>query len=437
VRTRESALSHFEPQRLFASPPDSVSGWYDQFLERAREDRARRDDAAARCALGAYLVLRLAERRFALDGSADDHQAYIWQYESTRRYVDELDGSRAESRHLQGLVEALRVDERTSGISAIRTGLTAFSYFLEHEGRLAEALEVLALAARTHGPRVEANDFTAIALFAGRLNRLQARWDAANCAYEAAEEAANATGDVSAALRSRLGRAAVLRAQGNLPASRDAVERVITDASAPELNEVRGNAFADLASVLGHQGYRVEALLANYQAFRLTSDPLSRTRILGDLGIQFAELGHYPEARVAFDLVVGSQTSFIVRANALLELLELESAVGDRLAFERHRTAARLLADRMPPSMSVDFRYKVGLGLARFGQAVRARAAWQQALELAERHKLNEWYFRLERLITHMDDCGSTLTVEPSPVSAPAELAELAAGLRAYAESGV
>jgi hypothetical protein len=85
----------------------------------------------------------------------------------------------------------------------------------------------------------------------------------------------------------------------------------------------------------------------------------------------------------------------------------------------------------------VDFRYKVGLGLARFGQTVRARAAWQQALELAERHKLNEWYFRLERLITHMNDCGSTLMVEPWPATAPAELAELAAGLRAYAESGV
>ena len=372
-----------------------------------------------------------------MDGTADDRQAYLWQLESTRRYVDELDQSRAEARHLLGLVQGLRLDDRQPGIVPIRTALTAFAYFLEHEGRLAEALEVLALAARTHGAEMEANDFTAVALFAGRLNRLQARWDAANRAYEAAEEAANTTGNINAALRSRLGRASVLRAQGNLPGAREAVDRVIADASAPELNDVRGSAFADLASVLGLQGYRVEALLANYQAFRLTTDPLLRTRILGDLGIQLAELGHYPEARVAFDLVVSSQTSFIVRANALLELLELESAVGDRLAFERHRTAARALADRMPPSMSVDFRYKVGLGLARFGQAARARAAWQEALALAERHKLNEWYFRLERLISHMDDCSPAAYVaEPVTISAPAELAELAAGLRAYAESG-
>ena len=83
----------------------------------------------------------------------------------------------------------------------LRTGLTAFAYFLEHEGRLAEALEVLSLAARSHGGRMAPGDFTAVALFAGRLNRLQARWEAANHAYEAAEEAALATGDTNAALR--------------------------------------------------------------------------------------------------------------------------------------------------------------------------------------------------------------------------------------------
>ncbi len=383
-------------------------------------------------------MLRLAERRFALDGGEDDRLAYLWQLESTRRYVDELDDSRAESRHLLGLVDALRLDDRPPTATTIRTGLTAFAYFLEHEGRLGEALEVLGLAARTHGTVMAASEFTAVALFAGRLNRLQARWDAANRAYEAAEEAALSTGDANAALRSRLGRANVLRAQGNLPAARQVVERVIGDATAQGLTEVRGGAFADLASVLGLQGYRVEALLANYEAFRLTSDPLSRTRILGDLGVQLSDLGHYAEARLAFDLVVESQTSFMVRANALLELLELESAVGDRLAFERHRTTARELVDRMPPSMAVDFRYKVGLGLARFGQTARARAAWQEALGLAESHKLNEWYFRLERLLAHLDDCGTAgLSVERANSSRPAEIAELAAGLKACAETGV
>lgn len=294
---------------------------------------------------------------------------------------------------------------------------------------------MLSLAARSYGERMGAADFTALALFAARLNRLQAEWDTAIRAYEAAEDAALTTGDGNAVYRSRLGRAAVLRAQGNLPASRAAVERVIAEAT--EHPDVQGSAYADLASVLGLQGHRMEALLANYQAFRLTTDPLLRTRILGDLGIQLADLGHYSEARVAFDIVLASPASFIVRANALLELLELESTVGDRLSFERHRSTARDLADRMPPSMAVDFRYKVGLGLARFGQPLRARAIWEEGQEIAERHKLNEWYFRLERLLAHLDDCApEVMAPDRAAIERPAELAQLAAGLREYAASG-
>ncbi|HEU5169811.1 MAG TPA: hypothetical protein VFU46_04700 [Gemmatimonadales bacterium] len=384
-------------------------------------------------------MLRLAERRLALDADRDDCDAYTWQLESTRRYVDELDGARAETRHLQGLVDALRLREDGARATAIRTGFTAYAYFLEHEGRLAEALEVLSLAVRAHGSAMTPADFTAVALFAGRLNRLQARWNAANQAYAGAEEAALVTGDRNAVLRSRLGRANVLRAQGNLPAAREAVGRVIDEATAPELVDVRGGAYADLAAVLALQGFRVDALLANYQAFRLTHDPLTRMRILGDLGVQLSELGYYAEARLAFEIVVASQTSFLVRTNALLELLELESATGNRVAFERHRAAAREQMGRMPPSMAVDLRYKIGVGFARFGQLARARSALREGLQLAEEHRLNEWYFRLERLLRNIDQCPPQGLTAASSAAAtpPAAVAEVAAGLQAYATTGI
>ena len=56
---------------------------------------------------------------------------------------------------------------------------------------------------------------------------------------------------------------------------------------------------------------------------------------------------------------------------------------------------------------------------------------------LAETHKLNEWYFRLERLLTHLHDCETPgLAIEGPATTRPAELAELAAGLQAYAASG-
>jgi len=85
----------------------------------------------------------------------------------------------------------------------------------------------------------------------------------------------------------------------------------------------------------------------------------------------------------------------------------------------------------------VDFRYKVGLGLARFGQPLRARAIWEEGQEIAERHELNEWYFRLERLLAHLDDCAPELMPPArAAIERPAELAQVAAGLREYAASG-
>ncbi len=425
-------MSDFTAQRLFGEAP--AGSWHEDFLERARLEREREDDAASRGALAGYLVARLIER--SLDGVEGDEerQAYAWQLESARRYVSELDKRRPETRHLEGIVESLRSSQGASS-KGVRLALNAFAYFLENEGRLAEALDVLGLAARTHGATMPAGDFTAVALFAGRLNRLQARFDAATAAYAAAEEGALTVADASSRLISRLGRAHVARAQGNLPVARAAVEGVIAEAKAQQLTDILSRAYADLGHVLAGLGDRLEAIKATYEAFRLAHDPVTRMRILGDLGVELAELGFYEPARMAFELVVAANTSFIVTTNAQLELMDLESAAGNRVAFERHRTELRDAATRMPPSMEIDFRYKTGIGFARFGQLGRAREAWADGMRLAEAHRLNEWYFRLERMAANLESCDATPVAQPEPAAPPAAIADLAAGLQAYAEA--
>ncbi len=144
-------------------------------------------------------------------------EGFAWQVAAVRRHLSDLAAEAPEAAHLRGIAEAVPGDPLPT--PALRLCLTAYAYFLEHEARLDEALDVLGLASRAHGASVPAAEFAAIALFAGRLNRLLARWAAANTCYERAENSAQSAGDMVTMLRSRLGRSSVLRGQGNLPLS--------------------------------------------------------------------------------------------------------------------------------------------------------------------------------------------------------------------------
>jgi tetratricopeptide (TPR) repeat protein len=426
----------YTPQRLFGevgSSSDILS--HEPFLERARLQREQEHDGSARLALGAYVVARLVDKLLAMETDSMALDGFRWQLEAVRRHIDELPVDAPETAHLAGVVAAVPAQGRPR--PSLWMSLTAYAYFLEHEGRLEESLEILTQAARVQGAGTPAPDFTAYALFAGRLNRQLARWDVASTCYGAAEEAASTVGDWVSVLRGRLGRGAVHRGQGNFPAARATAESVVREAVELQLPDAQALAYADLGVVYNLQGLRLEALEAHYKAFQLNPDPLERMRTLGDLALGLCEIGAYDAARVAFQIVVDSKASLLVRANAVLELMDLESSVGNRVAFERGRGAAEDFQNRMSPSMSVDYHYKVGMGLARFGQRSRARAALSVGLELAERHRLNAWYFKIEQELEELAKRGEQQAAsrQASELSAAPVVLEMELGLREYASS--
>ena len=423
----------FTPQQLFGEAlPSADVLTHAPFLERARTEHERERDVSARLALGAYLVSRLIDRLLQPE-SAESHEGFLWQLDAVRRHLRELPPDSPESAHLHGIVDAMPAGSQPT--AGLRLSLMAYAYFLEHEARLEEGLEILRLAVRTHGAEVPASDFASSALFAGRLNRLLARWSEATHCYLSAESAADHAGDRVLMLRARLGRSGVLRGQGNLPLARATVEAVIEAARAGELRDVQAMALTDLGAICSLEGRRVEMIQANYEAFRLTEDALQRMRILGDIGLGLKEVGALEAARLAFEIVVGSRTSFLVRTNAVLELMELESATGNRVAFERRRAEAEKVRDRMPPSMLADLHYKTGVGLARFGQTSRARQILTAGMELSESHQLNAWFFRIEGVLTNLHACEAP---EPQPAALPdpgvsPAVQAVAVGLREYA----
>jgi tetratricopeptide (TPR) repeat protein len=422
------------PQRLFgevASSSDILN--HEPFLERARLQREQERDGSARLALGAYVVARLINRLITMEQGQEALDGFRWQLDAVRRHIDDLPTDAPETAHLSGVAAAVSPDGRAS--PGLWMNLTAYAYFLEHEGRLEESLEILNLATRVQGRETSSEDFAAYALFAARLNRQLARWDIASTCYAAAEEAAVACGDGTSALRGRLGLGAVHRGRGNYPQARAIAEEVVRKASELGLTEAQAMAYADLGCIYTFQGLRLEALEAKYRAFQLSGDMLQQMRALGEVAIELAEIGATDVARLAFQIVMESNASLEVRANAVLELMDLESRVGNRVAFERHRAVAEGYRNRMSPRMSVDYMYKLGAGFARFGQAIRARSSFQSALECSERHQLNDWYFRIEQAISNMAELASEQSNPPqvSQFSDAPMLREVEVGLREYA----
>lgn len=423
----------YTPQRLFGevgSSSEILS--HEPFLERARLQREQEQDGSARLAMGAYLVARLVDKLVTLRLHSEGAEGFSWQLEAVRRHVSGLPSDSPESAHLNGVVSAISSDALPT--PSLWKGLAAYAYYLEHEGRLEESLEMLSLAARSQGERTAPQEFTAYALFAGRLNRLLARWDDAMGCYGAAEEAAAQINDFVSMLRGRLGQGAVQRGRGNLPAARITAEAVARQAGELSLPEAQALAYADLGSVYNLQGLRLEALEAHYRAFQLHPDPLQRMRTLGDLGIGLAEIGAFEAARLAFKIVAESNASVLVRANALLEMMDLESLAENRVAFERCRSAVEDYRSRMSPSMCVDYHYKLGSGFARFGQLARARASLSEASAAAERHHLNAWYFKVEQALADLAaQRREERPAEPSELSAAPAVREMEIGLREYA----
>ncbi len=434
--TEGSAL--FTPQQLFGEiEPSAGVLAHAPFLERARNEHERERDLSARLALGAYLVSRMVSRVLLRHAGAGTPEGLLWQLDAVRRHLRELPADSPESAHLHGIADA--IPSEVQSFASLRLSLMAYAYFLEHEGRLEEALEVLALAVRTHGVHVPVSDFAASALFAGRLNRLLARWQEATGCYLSAEAAADRGGDRVLALRAQLGRVGVLRGQGNLPLARATVEAVIAGACAADLKDVQAMALQDLGAVCALEGRQVAAVQANYEAFLLTEDALQRMRVLGDIGVGLKELGAADGARVAFEIVVGARTSFVVRTNAVLELMELESIVGNRMAFERRRAEAERVRERMPPSMLADLHYKAGVGLVQFGQGGRGRQLLEAGRELCETHHLNAWYFRFEKMIASLSQREvpePELATSPDLGASPA-IQAVAVGLREYAAAAL
>ena len=401
------------------------------FLQRVADEPATSPEV--RLGQGAFLALRFVDL-LSPDREPPAPDVFRYQWAATERYCSELAGEGTEAAHLAGIVRATSEAHRTDDVRALAPALLAYALYLEQDAHFDEAEDVLLTLIRVGGTRLAASDATAAWMRVGRVRRLQTDFDRADSAYAEAGRIAETVDDRQSVLLSRVGQTNVLHFRGNLSEAEHGWRGVLADATAGGFTEVQAQAEHGLATVLDRRGQAHEAAPHLWRAYELYQDDASRVRALGDLGILMLALGDIAGAEHALAEVVRRTTLPDLLANAKIELMHCASFRRDRVGFERWRERALDRFEDALPNIRADFHFKVGIGLARFGNYVKANAQMQQALEIASAHGLHEVVFRIERIKDGLRECDALEHLENTaaePVVWTEQLREVSASLAA------
>ena len=413
------------------APPRPTGLPHAVFLQRVTDEPATSPEV--RLGQGAFLALRFVDL-LAPDRESPAPDVFRYQWAATERYCSELAGEGTEAAHLAGIVRATSEAHRHTDVRALAPALVAYALYLEQDAHFDEAEDVLLTLIRVGGERLAASDATAAWMRIGRVRRIQADFDPADTAYVEAGRIAAAAGDRQSVLLSRVGQTNVLHFRGNLSEAERGWRSILADAAAGGFREVEAQAEHGLGTVLYRRGQAHVAASHLWRAYELYQDEASRVRALGDLGTLMLALGDITGTEHALMEVVRRATLPDLLANAKIELMHCASYRRDRVGFERWRERALDHFEEALPNIRADFHFKVGIGLARFGNYAKAETQMQQALEIATAHGLHEFVFRIERIKNGLRECDALEHVESSaaePVTWTEQLREVSASLAA------
>lgn len=374
------------------------------FLQRVADEPATSPDV--RLGQGAFLTLRFVDL-LAPDREPPTPDVFRYQWAATERYCAELsgEGEGTEASHLSCIVRAAGEAHRTNELSLLGPALFAYALYLEQESHFDEAEDALQTMINVGGARMQLSDAISAWMRLGRVRRKLTDFDSASAAYEEAGRIAVAAGDHRSVLLSRIGRCNVLHYRGNLAEAEIAWRAVFADARATAFRDVQAQAEHGLGNTLDRRGQTKQGIPHLWRAYELYEDESARLRALSDLGLSLLAIGHVADAEQALSEVVRRETVADNLANAKIELMNCASFRRDRVSFERWRERALDHGGEAAPNIRTDYHLKAGIGFARFENFGRAGQELRRALEIASTHDLNEFVFRIERLLTGLREC--------------------------------
>ena len=386
------------------------------FLERAVNEP---DATPAGFGKAAFLVLRLVDLVGAPHNPTGRDDLFGYQAAATGRFCTEHLEQGPSADLLLDLVRAATYARRRQDPGLVAPAMIALADGLREAVCYEEALDVIGTLERVARSQLRPGDAVTVALRTGRLERELARFDQAEQAYKRARELALAAGDTSSMLLSGLGRANVYRGRGDLVEAERWDWEVLRDAQAAGQREVEARAEHDLGIVLGTRGQLFDAVPHLWQAFRLHQEEAPSLGALHDLGHALMRLGDIDSAERALSYVVSRCDSRDNVQNALIDLMHCASFRRNRVGFERHRVSCAKEQAHMAPNILTDYLLKLGIGLARFGLFDRAVTELDQALRVAQAHRLHEFEFRIERIRAGLRDCEALEMAEHDTEAEP------------------
>ena len=414
-----------EPKSHRAGLPHSV------FLRRLTDEPI--PSPQVRLGQGAFLALRFVDL-LSPDREAPTPDVFRYQWAATERYCAELASEGTEASHLSCIVRSASEAHRRADINLLTPALFAYALYLEQEAQFEEAEDVLQTILTIGRGRLQQPDEISAWLRLGRTRRKQAEFDGAIAAYAEAGTLANAANDTFSVFLSRIGLCNVHYFRGNLPEAERGWRAVLADASAVGSRAAEAQAHHGLGTLLQRRGLSDSGAPHLWRAYELYDNESDQLRVLTDLGIALLSLGDVEGAEHALAEVARRDRPGENRANSLIELMQCASFRHDRLGFERLREECLTNLDTMPPNIRADYYLKVGVGLARFGNFVKAATNARHALEIASAHGLHELVFRIERIINGLQVCDAPYEAHLArePIVQSDALKEVRASLAAF-----
>ncbi|MCZ6758943.1 MAG: hypothetical protein O7D29_01000 [Gemmatimonadetes bacterium] len=381
-------------------------GLHEPFLQvlASSEEESRRVAAQA-----GLLVLRVVDR-FANSDFQTEAESIQYQIAAARKFVSGEVLVLEVRDLLDELLTAAGRVLTTGSTEEIFSPLIDYGRWLEGNLQLDEAIEVYDTLLAVGGT---SDNHALVLCWRGRALRIAGKLDISISEYRRAGEIAEATDNRSVQLRSRLGVAMGLKQKGNLPRAEEVARKVVHDARrwGDRHHE------AEASHVLGHglalMGRDLEAIAPLFAAYVLHDREREKARVMSDLGLVMKGLGRYVSALHAFSIALPGLRTVETRTNAVLELMEIESLLGNRRGFEKWRADLNAKMDIMPSDAIADFYIKLGQGLFLLGHPDQGAVSLEQAMSVAEKRGLNTKFFEAERKLAKL---------KAAPVSTPPDV---------------